>query len=159
MARAATNRISRSQQGPRIAAQGHHGPLEVVEVDLGARLAKFRATSPDGPIGPEASLPLSMISPLSHEDTNQFWQMLVNELIEALRSEGRLPKFYKDFSIATGEDSTGDPAVYFKLFVDSPKGAASDSTVTRWNEFSHLVQDRLLQLRLVRQPYVFLGAA
>ena len=85
--------------------------------------------------------------------------MLADELIEALRSEGKLPKFYRSISIATGDDSTGDPAVYVKLFVDSPKGVARDSTVTRWNEFAHLVQDRLLQLRLLRQPYVFLGAA
>jgi hypothetical protein len=151
--------MTRSQPGPRIAAQGHYGPLEVVQVDLGARLAKFRATSPDGPAGPETSLPLSMISPLSQEDTRRLWQMLADELIEALRSEGKLPKFYRSISIATGDDSTGDPAVYVKLFVDSPKGVARDSTVTRWNEFAHLVQDRLLQLRLLRQPYVFLGAA
>jgi hypothetical protein len=159
MARATANRMTRSQAGPRIAAQGHHGPLEVVQVDLSARLAKFRATSPDGPTGPETSLPLSMISPLSQEDTRRLWQMLADELIEALRSEGKLPKFYRSISIATGDDSTGDPAVYVKLFVDSPKGIARDSTVTRWNEFAHLVQDRLLQLRLLRQPYVFLGAA
>jgi|GEM_PF-6560663 len=151
--------MTRSQPGPRIAAQGHYGRLEVVQVDLGARLAKFRATSPDGPTGPETSLPLSMISPLSQEDTRRLWQMLADELIEALRSEGKLPKFYRSISIATGDDSTGDPAVYVKLFVDSPKGVARDSTVTRWNEFAHLVQDRLLQLRLLRQPYVFLGAA
>ena len=104
-------------------------------------------------------MPLSMISPLSQEDTHRFWQMLADELIEALRGEGKLPKFYKGISIATGEDSTGDPAVYVKLFVDSPKGAARDSTVARWNEFAHLVQDRLLRLRLLRQTYVFLGAA
>ena len=99
-----------------------------------------------------------MISPLSPEDTSRFWQLLAGELIDHLREEGRLPKFYKHYSIATGEDSTGDPAVYLKLFVDSPKGAARDSTVSRWNEFAHLVQNRLVQLRLPRQPYVFLGA-
>ncbi len=159
MARAAAHRISRVQSGPRVSAQGHHGPLEVVKVDLRTRMASFRATSPEGPVGPEASLPLSMISPLSQEDTHRLWQMLADELIEALRDEGKLPRFYKGVSIATGEDSTGDPAVYVKLFVDSPKGAARDSTVARWNEFAHLVQNRLLQLRLLRQPYVFLGAA
>jgi len=100
-----------------------------------------------------------MISPLSEEDNHRFWQMLTQNLIEELRKESKLPKFYRNFSIATGEDSTGDAAVYVKLFVDSPKGAARDSTVARWNEFAHLVQDRLLQLRLSRQPYVFLGAA
>jgi hypothetical protein len=128
-------------------------------VDLATRMAKFRSASPDGAFGPETSLPLSMISPLSQEDAHRFWQMLINELIKELRDEGALPKFYNSFSIATGEDSTGDPAVYVKLFVDSPKGLARDSTVARWNEFSRLVQSRLLQLRLARQPYVFLGAA
>jgi len=159
MARAATNRIARSQPGPRIAARGHYGPLEVVQVDLDARVAKFRATSPEGPIGPETSVPLTMISPLSPEDNQRFWKMLADELMEKLGKEGRLPRFYKGISIATGDDSTGDPAVYVKLFVDSPKGAARDSTVSRWNEFAHLVQERLLRLRLPRQPYVFLGAA
>jgi hypothetical protein len=159
MARAATKRIAHSQAGPRIVTHGHYGPLEVVQVDLDARVAKIRATSPEGAIGPETPVPLSMISPLSHIDNQRFWHMLADELIKELREEGRLPKFYKSFSIATGEDSTGDPAVYVKLFVDSPKGAARDSTVSRWNEFAHLVQDRLLQLRLPRQPYVFLGAA
>ena len=85
--------------------------------------------------------------------------MLADELIDELREEGKLPKFFKTLSIATGEDSTGEPAVYVKLFVDSPKGAARDSTISRWNEFAHLVQDRLLRLQLTRQPYVFLGAA
>ena len=159
MARAASNRITRSHPGPRIATAGHYGPLEVVGVDLNTKVAKFRSTSSDGPIGPETSVPLMMISPLSPEDNHRFWHMLVNELIEGLREEGRLPKFYKHFSVATGEDSTGDPAIYVKLFVDSPKGVARDSTVSRWNDFAHLIQDRLLQLRLSRQPYIFLGAA
>jgi hypothetical protein len=159
MARTATNRPIQLQPGPRIAAQGHYGPLEIVQVDLATRGTTFRATSPEGPIGPETFLPFSMISPLSKEDNHLFWQMLTQKLIEELRNEGKLPKFYKTFSITTGEDSTGDPAIYVKLFVDAPKGAARDSTVARWNEFARLVQDRLLQLRLPRQPYVFLGAA
>jgi len=158
MARTAANRITRSQSGPRIATPGHYGPLEIVEVDLDTRVAKFRSTSPDGPTGPVTSVPLTMISPLSPEDTHRFWHLLADELLDHLGEESRLPKFYKGFSIAIGEDSTGEPAVYLKLFVDSPKGAARDSTVSRWNEFAHLVQDRLLQLRLPRQPYVFLGA-
>jgi hypothetical protein len=159
MARTAPNRVTSSQSGPRIATQGHYGPLEVVHVDLNTRVATFRTSSPDGPIGPESSVPLRMISPLSPEDNNRFWKMLADELIEELREEDKLPKFFKTLSIATGEDSTGEPAVYVKLFVDSPKGAARDSTISRWNEFADLVQDRLLRLQLTRQPYVFLGAA
>ena len=133
--------------------------MEVVQVDLETRMAKFRATSPDGPIGPETSLPLSMVSPLSQEDNVGFWSMLANRLIEELRKEGKLPKFYKGISVVRGDDSTGEPAVFVKIFIDAPPGIAPDSTVSRWNEFAHLVQDRLLQLRLSRQPYVFLGAA
>jgi hypothetical protein len=100
-----------------------------------------------------------MISPLSEEDNIGLWRMLADRLIEELREEGKLPKFYKAISIVKGEDSTGEPAVFVKVFIDAPSGIAPDSTVSRWNEFAHLVQDRLLQLRLPRQPYVFLGAA
>lgn len=100
-----------------------------------------------------------MISPLSPEDQLQLWQMLAEKLVEELRGEERLPKSYRDIRAVKGEDSTGDPEVYFKVFVDAPNGVASDSTVSRWNEFARLIQDRLIRLGLLRQPYVFLGAA
>ena len=100
-----------------------------------------------------------MISPLSEEDNIGLWRMLADRLIEELREEGKLPKFYKGISIVRGDDSTGEPAVFVKLFIDAPPGVAPDSMVSRWNEFAHLVEDRLLQLRLPRQPYVWLGAA
>lgn len=158
MARTATSRITLRPE-PDTVAQGHFGTLEAVGVDLITRTAQFRAVSPDGHRGPEATLPFSMITPLSEEDNTRFWKMLADELIRQIEKEGTLPKFYRHMSVTTGDDSTGDPAIYIKVFVDAPKGLASDSTVSRWNEFAHKVQDRLLQLRLPRHPYVFLGAA
>jgi len=139
--------------------RGHYGQLEVIDIDLNARVARFQATSEDGPVGPVSEAPIRMILPLSDEDNKRFWTMLGEKVIDKVRQDGSLPDFYRSLSAALGEDSAGEPAVYFKIFVDSPKGAASDAVVTRWNQFTREFLDQLLRLRLQRQPYVFLGAA
>ena len=56
----------------------------------------------------------------------------------------------------TGEDSTGDPALYITILV-SPEQKYSQATVSRWNSFSNILLDRLLGLRLQRYPYVRVG--
>jgi hypothetical protein len=99
-----------------------------------------------------------MVSPLSEEDATTFWQILVDQLIAGFEQEGKKPKFVKNHSAFIGDDSSGEPAVYVKIFVDAPKGPASDATVSRWNAFANLVQERLVQLRLQRIPYVLIGA-
>ena len=158
MVRAVAARTDSAIPPPRIATVGHYGTLQVVAVDLKAGTASFRAASPNGSIGPETAVPLSMVRPLSQEDHDPLWNLLSRQLIEDIRQEGLLPRFYKDLKVFTGDDSSGEPALFLKLFVDAPKGLARDSTVSRWNDFAHLVQQRLLGLRLQRQPYVLLGA-
>ena len=103
-------------------------------------------------------MPLSEVRPLSDEDIADFWNILVEQLLASLKAEGELPKFVKNHSVVRGDDSLGEPAFYVKIFVDAPKGPASDATVSRWNAFANLVQERLVQLRLKRTPYVLIGA-
>jgi hypothetical protein len=102
-------------------------------------------------------VPLSEVRPLSDEDIADFWNILVEQLLASLKAEGELPKFVKNHSVVRGDDSLGEPAFYVKIFVDAPKGPASDATVSRWNSFSNILLDRLLGLRLQRYPYVRVG--
>jgi len=103
-----------------------------------------------------------MVRLLSEEDVSPFWKMLIDDLFKTLEAKGRLPEFVKGCEVTTGEDSTGDPALYVKILVKPAHSPANDATVSRWNEFSNLVQDTLMQLRLQpeqrqRWPYVQLG--
>lgn len=126
---------------------------------MNTRTVVFSAQPSEARERSEVAVPLSMIRPDSDEDNNQFWQEVVNKLKEDLSHEGELPKFVKDLRAFIGDDSSGEPAVYVKVFVDSPRGPASNATVSRWNRFVNLIQSRLLQLDLQRFPYVLLGAA
>jgi hypothetical protein len=156
-AAATVNRDVVSGSGPQIDTRGHSGGLEIVRVDLSARIAEFRVRSADGLSFSVTAVPLSMVRPLSEEDTNRFWIMLVDDLFRSLKDAGKYPEFVKGFEVNAGEDSTGDPAVYVRILVDSPRKPANDATVSRWNEFANTVQDALIQLRLQRSPYVQLG--
>jgi hypothetical protein len=153
----ATNRAALSEKRPRIATPGNYGDLEVVRVDVKSRTAVFQVKNAGGIPVPETTAPLSMISPLTEEDSVKFWSMLVDDLMQVLKNERKLPAFVKGHEVTTGEDSTGDPALYVKVLVEPPRRSAGEATVSRWNEFSNLVQDRLMQLRLKRWPYVQLG--
>jgi hypothetical protein len=153
----ATNRASLPERRPQIATPGHYGDLEVVRVDVKARKAAFQVRNTGGFPVPETVAPLSMIRPLSEEDTLKFWRMLVDDLMRVLKEEGKLPPFVKGYEVTTGEDSTGDPALYVKIRVSPTRKPASSVTVSRWNEFLNLVQESLMQLRLQRWPYVQLG--
>jgi hypothetical protein len=97
-----------------------------------------------------------MIRPLSEEDSGKFWKMLVDDLMRVLKAEGKFPAFVKGYEVTTGEDSTGDPALYITILV-SPERKYSQETVSQWNSFSNLLLDRLIGLRLQRYPYVQMG--
>ena len=152
----ATNRAVLSERGPQITTPGHYGELEVVRVDLNTRTASFQVRTAGGVAGRETNAPLSMILPLSEEDTGKFWKLLVDDLMRILKDEGQYPAFVKGYEVKTGEDSTGDPALYITILV-SPERQYSPQTVSRWNQFSNLLLDRLIGLRLQRYPYVQIG--
>jgi hypothetical protein len=151
-----TNQLIAPGKGPNVAVQSHFGNLEVVKVDTASWEATFRARNSDGPLGPEFTTRLSMIRPLSNEDTEIFWQMLVADLIERLRSDDKVPDFVKDYEVTIDEDSTGDPAFYVNVLV-APKKSYSDQEVAKWLDFTDLLQSRLVGLRLQRYPYVQVG--
>jgi len=149
----ASNRAALSEKGPQVAVQGNSGNLEVVSVDTSKWEAKFRARTGVKAFGPEFTTRLSMVSPLSQEDTDKFWKRLVDDLMRVLKEEGTYPAFVKGYEVTTGEDSTGDPALYVTILV-SPERQYSKATVSGWSSFSSLVHDRLMRLHLQRYPYV-----
>jgi hypothetical protein len=148
----ASNRAVLKEKRPQIATQGHYGDLEVIRVDVRARTATFQVKNTNY----EETVPLSTIRPLTEEDTGKFWNMLVDDLMRVLRVEGYYPAFVKGYEVETGEDSTGDPALYITILV-SPEQKYSQATVSRWNSFSNVLLDRLIGLRLQRYPYVRIG--
>jgi hypothetical protein len=148
----ASNRAVLKEKRPQIATQGHYGDLEVIRIDVRARTATFQVKNTNY----EETVPLSTIRPLTEEDTGKFWNMLVDDLMRVLRVEGYYPAFVKGYEVETGEDSTGDPALYITIFV-SPEQKYSQATVSRWNSFSNVLLDRLIGLRLQRYPYVRIG--
>jgi hypothetical protein len=152
----ATNRVLPSRKNPQAAIQGQFGDLEVVSVDTEGLGATFRVK---GSNGPEFSTRLSMIQPLSAEDSDQLWQLLVDDIMSKLRNDGMYPTFVKGYQVWTDEDSTGEPSVYVRILVAPSKGAARKSTVKQWNQFLDVVHESLLRLRLKRWPYVQLGEA
>jgi hypothetical protein len=151
-----TNRAALGDKGPQVAVQGNFGDLEVVSVDTSRWEAKFRARTANGVFGPEFTTRLSMIRPLSDEDTGKFWKMLVDDLMRALKEEGKYPPFVKGYEVSTGEDSTGDPALYVDVLI-APRREYPAKTVDSWRSFLDLVHSRLLSLRLQRYPYVRIG--
>jgi hypothetical protein len=154
----ASNRAVLSDRGPQVSVSGHFGNLEVVRVDVTNWGAEFQVRSADGSLtGPKTSTRLSMIRPDSEEDTIKFWKMLVDDLFRVLRENSEVPDFVKDYEVTRDNDSTGDPALYVKILVKPARGLADDATVDRWNDFVHLVEDRLMRLGLQRRPYVRLG--
>jgi hypothetical protein len=83
--------------------------------------------------------------------------MLVDDLFRVLKQNAELPEFVKGYEVSIDSDSTGEPALYVKILIKPAHGEADNATVDRWIDFSHLVQDRLMHLRLRRLPYVQLG--
>lgn len=152
----ATNRGVLSEHGPQITARGHYGDLEVVRVDVTNGKAFFRSRLADGSLGIEEDTRLSLVQPLSREDTTKFWKMLVDDLMGVFRKESKLPAFVKGYEVEIGDDSTGDPSLYVTILVP-PEKQYSPETVSRWNSFSNLLLDRLTGLRLRRYPYVQIG--
>jgi hypothetical protein len=148
----ASNRAVLKERHPQITAQGHYGNLEIIRVEVEARQATFRIKNTNY----EETVPLSTIRPLTDEDTSKFWTMLVDDIMRVLRSEGEYPAFVKGYEVNIGEDSTGDPALYITVLV-SPEQKYSQATVSRWNDFSNNLLDRLRGLRLQRYPYVRVG--
>jgi hypothetical protein len=151
-----TNQLIDSGKGPKVAIQSHYGPLEVVGVDISRWEATFRSQNSDGVHGPEFTTRLSTIRPLSDEDTEVFWRMLVDDLMHRLRAEGKVPDFVKGYEVTSDEDSTGDPALYVRILV-FPQKSYADKTVAEWNDFTDLVQSKLISLRLQLYPYVQIG--
>jgi hypothetical protein len=154
----ASNRAVLPDRGPQVSVPRNFGDLEVVRVDVTNWEAEFQVRSADGSlVGPKFVTRLSMVQPDSDEDTRKFWKMLVDDLFRVLKTKGDLPDFVKDHEVFIDSDSTGEPALYVKILIKPARGEADNATVDRWNDFVHLVQDRLVQLRLRRLPYVQLG--
>jgi hypothetical protein len=154
----ASNRAILEHRGPQAAIPGHFGNLEVVRVDVTNLEAEFQVRSPDGSlVGPRTATRLSAVFPDSDEDTIEFWKMLVDDLFRVLRQNEEVPDFVKDYAVWIDEDSTGEPALYVRILIKPAHGKADNATVDRWVEFVHLVQDRLMRLRLRRLPYVQVG--
>jgi hypothetical protein len=154
----ASNRAILAEKGPQVSIAGHFGNLEVVRVDVTNWEAEFQVRSADGKlIGPKTPTRISAVFPDTDEDTLKFWEMLVDDLFGVLKEKGQFPEFVKGREVSIDTDSTGEPALYIKILIKSARGEADNSTVDRWNDFAHLVQDRLMQLRLRRLPYVQLG--
>jgi hypothetical protein len=154
----ASNRAILSEKGPQVSIPRHFGNLEVVRVDVTNWEAEFQVRSADGSlIGPKTATRISAVNPDTDEDTIKFWEMLVDDLFRVLKEKGALPEFVKGREVSIDYDSTGEPALYVKILIKPAHGEADNATVDRWNDFAHLVQDRLIQLRLRRLPYVQLG--
>ena len=154
----ASNRAVLATKGPQVSIPRHFGNLEVTSVDVTNWEAEFQVRAADGSlIGPKTTTRLSAIQPNSIEDTRKFWDMLVADLFRVLKDEWELPEFVKGREVSIDSDSTGEPALYVKILIRPARGEADDATVDRWNGFAHLVEDRLMQLRLQRLPYVQLG--
>ena len=149
---ATMNSAVSTEKTPNAAIQGQFGSLEVVEVNTETWEAKFRVV---GSIRPEFSTRLSMIQPSSEEDTEALWRMLMEDILQRLRSEDKVPQFVKGFEVNTGVDSTADPAVYVTILVEPKRH--SDEMLTRFVQFSELVQQKLLGLHLKRYTYVNIG--
>ena len=154
----ASNRAVLAEKGPLVSIPGHFGDLEVVSVNVANWEAEFQVRSADGElIGPKTPTRISAVYPNSDEDTLRFWEKLVDDLFRVLKQKGEYPEFVKGREVSIDSDSTGEPALYIKILIKSARGGANNATVDRWNDFAHLVQDRLMQLRLRRLPYVQLG--
>ena len=153
-----SNRATLERRGPQVAIPGHFGDLEVVRVDVTNWEAEFQVRSADGSlVGPKTQTRLSAVYPDTDEDTIKFWRMLVDDLFRVLKQNAEVPDFVKDYAVSIDEDSTGEPALYVRILIKAARGKADNATVDRWNDFVHLVQDRLMRLRLRRLPYVQLG--
>lgn len=63
------------------------------------------------------------------------------------------PPFVKGFGLETGEDHTGDPAIWIYLKVTKDNNP-SRSKVVALRKFADEVQQRVLDRRLDRWPYV-----
>jgi len=154
----ASNRAVLQDRGPQVSVPSHFGNLEVVRVDVTNWEAEFQVRAADGSlVGPKFPTRLSMIRPNSEEDTKELWKLLVDDLFRVLKQDGELPEFVKDYEVSIDEDSTGEPALYVKILIKPGRVEADNATVDRWNDFVHLVQDRLMRFRLARLPYVQLG--
>jgi hypothetical protein len=153
----ASNRALLADRGPQVSIPHHFGDLEVVRVDVTNWEAEFQVRAADGSLGPKTQTRLSAIHPNSNEDTIKFWRMLVEDLFRVLKHKGELPEFVRGYEVSIDSDSTGEPALYVKILIKPARGEADNATVDRWNDLVHLVQDRLIGLRLRRLPYVQLG--
>jgi hypothetical protein len=151
----ATNRadLARTNQS----ATGLVATLEFSHIDLVRGIAIFRLRPANNSSPSIVEIPLSQITPNSFEDQTGLWYELVKALLGLLRASGSLPDFVRGFEVQTGEDSTGEPALYVDVLVNPTSGPASDATVDKWSKFTERLQEALLQLRLQRWPYVRVG--
>jgi hypothetical protein len=153
----ASNRVQLPQRNREPGISGHVATLEFSRVDLNRGLAVFLLQPADGTAAPEILIPLSQIRPNTVEDQSEVWRSLVAALFDWFRDQGAYPSFVRGFEVQTGDDSTGDPALYVKILLKAAPGVADNDTVLRWNNFADRVQDYLSQLKLQRWPYVRLG--
>jgi len=124
-----------------------------VDVQKGLAVFRVRSASGAGPDAPDFPVPISAILPNRAEDTVQFWQMLVDSLMELLREQNQYPDFLRGYEVSIGEDSSGEPGLYITLKVARQQSYQA-STVRRWNTFSSLLLDLLLRLEIQRYPYI-----
>jgi hypothetical protein len=155
----AANHPVMTNAGPQFSTAGHHGNLEVVDIDVDTLMATFQVRFADGSLGgPYTTVPIWRINPTSPEDTQKFWRLFVEKLIARLKQEGRVPAEYKGFLSTQEEDSTGDPALYVSILVD-PQISPSEIKVTEWSNFLRLARERLIASGMQRWPYLNLGDA
>ncbi|MFZ0743991.1 MAG: hypothetical protein WAM85_06275 [Terracidiphilus sp.] len=153
----ATNRAQILRHNEDAGVTGHVATLHFSRIDLNHGSAVFQLRPADGTEAPEIPVPLNQIRPNTIEDRAEVWQSLAKAPLDRFRSQGIHPDFVRGYEVQTGDDSTGDPALYLKILVKPTKGPADDETVSQWRAFTDRVQESLLQLRLQRWPYVQLG--
>jgi hypothetical protein len=150
----ATNRARLQRESGDSGISGHVAQLQFSQVDLNRGIAIFRLQPSDGTTAPEIVVPLSQIRPNTVEDRQELWGDLVRAMFAQFRSDKTLPEFVMGFEVQTGEDSTGDPALYVRILVRPTRGPADEATVSRWSEVTERFQEALLRFRLQRWPYV-----
>lgn len=150
----ATNRAQFLRQTDDSGVTAHVATLEFSRVDLNHGIAVFALRPADGSDAPKISVPLSQIRPGTIEDRDELWKGLVGALLDRFRTDGSYPEFIRGYETQTGDDSTGDPALYVRILVAPTHGPADNATVAKWSDLTVRVQEALVQLHLQRWPYV-----
>ncbi len=152
----ATNRVElpRGNGGKGVAGFAGAVAMEFSKIDLDRGDAIFALQTPGGPI--EEFFPLSKITIDDIDDGPEVWEGLLKAIFDRFKEQDKIPNLVHSCQVSTGNDSTGDPALYVKILVKSTPDI-DDPVIAEWNRFANLIQDWLIQLRLPRKPYIQFG--